>query len=127
MATITNPRLELLSHDHDRKTARVRVTYRALLSSVERQLGGLRYREDVELWGADSPDPDDFLFQFPTRTFATQSDGSVDRSLTVTLGEEILDEDGFPRPTDEVYARIEITPIMPRTATTRTNQIQHRF
>lgn len=127
MAVITSPKLELLEHNHERKIARLRVTYTVLLSSVERQMAGLRYREDVELWGADSPDPDDFLFRFPTASFAAQPDGSVGRSRTVTLGDEILDEDGFLRPTDEVYARVRVTPLLPTGSTARTNEIEHRF
>ena len=90
-------------------------------------MAGLRFREDIELWGADSPDPDDFLYQFPTVAFSTEADGTVARSRTVTLGDDLLDEDGFFRPTDEVYARILIIPILPSAASGRTNEIHHRF
>lgn len=127
MATIANLRLELLNHNHNNRTATVRVSYRALLSAVERNMTGLRYREKIQLWGADSPDPDDFLFEFPTSTFARESDGVVNRERTVTVGDDVLDEDGFPRPTDEVYAKVWIAPLLPVSDFGQSNQISHRF
>ena len=51
-----------MEHNHNNRTATVRVSYRALLSAVGRNKNGLRFREQIQLWGADSPDPDDFLF-----------------------------------------------------------------
>ncbi|MFE6744205.1 hypothetical protein [Streptomyces sp. NPDC057686] len=127
MASVTNPRLELLEHDHRNRTARLRVSYTALFNAVERNMTGLRYVEAIDLWGQDSPDPDDHLYQFSTEAFPVEMDGTVARSRTVTLADEILDEDGFPRPTDEVYARIRITPVLPTGAQARTNVIEHRF
>jgi len=94
MATITNLKLELLEHNHSTRTAKVKVSYKVYLSSMERNMTGLRYRENIELWGEDTPDPDDFLYRFPTAIFPAERDGVVSRSRTVTLGDDILDEDG---------------------------------
>ncbi len=127
MATIQNPKLELVTHDHHKHTAAVRVSYRVLLSSIERAMIGLRFREKIQLWGADSPDPNDFLFEFGTTTFLTESDGVVNRERTVTVGDDVLDEDGWPRPTDEVYAKIWVTPILPSGDFAKSNEIEHRF
>ena len=126
MATITAATLSLLDHDHAKKTARIRVSYKALLSTVERNMSGLRFKEKIQLWGSD-PGPDDYLYSFPTSTFAKESDGSVSRSRTVTLADDILDEDGFFYPTDEVYARISISALLPSGDTRNSNQIQHKF
>jgi hypothetical protein len=127
MATIQNAKLALVEHDHKRHIAQVRVTYAVRLSEIERNMAGLRFREKIQLWGADSPDPDDFLFEFSTATFARESDGLVHRTRTVTLGDEVLDEDGWFRPTDEVYAKIWVTPLLPVGDSARTNEIQHQF
>lgn len=127
MATISNLSLELVEHNHQRHIATVRVSYRVRLSNVERNMTGLRFVEKIQLWGADSPDPDDFLFSFPTSSFATESDGIVNRERTVTVGDDVLDEDGFPRPTDEVYAKVWITPALPSGHYRRSNIIEHRF
>jgi len=127
MASINNLRLELVNHDHKRHTATVRVAYTARLSSVERNMVGLRFKEKIQLWGADSPDPDDFLFEFATSTFPREADGSISRERTVTVGDDVLDEDGWTRPTDEVYAKVWLTPLLPSGDFERTNQIHHRF
>ena len=127
MATISNLKLELLQHDKKTRIATVRVSYRALLSQVERNMTGLRFREKIQLWGADSPDPDDLLFEFPTNTFPKETDGVVNRERTVTLADDILDEDGFPRPTDEVFAKVCISPLLPSGHCKNSNEISHRF
>jgi hypothetical protein len=127
MATIGSVRLELLEHDPAKRTATVRVSYNVRLSALEAGMTGLRYQENIQLWGEDSPDPDDFLFQFATATFPTERDGNVARVRTAVLGDDILDEDGFPRPTDEVYARVVITPLLPSGSSARSNTIEHSF
>ena len=127
MATISNLKLKLVKHDHKKKTAKIKVSYKVHLSCVERHMHCLKFYENIELWGADSPDPDDFLYRFPTAAFPVESDGVVSRSRTVTIGEEILDEDGFPRPTDEVYAKVRISPTLPTGFTAKSNTIEHRF
>lgn len=127
MANINNLRLALIEHNHKNHTATVRVSYRALLSAVERNMTGLRFREKIQLWGADSPDADDFLYEFATSSFFTEVDGVVNRERTVTVGDDILDEDGWLRPTDEVYAKLWITPLLPSSDYRRSNTIEHRF
>ena len=127
MANISNLNLELINHDHHKHTATVRVSYRVALSSVERNMTGLRFREKIQLWGADSPDADDFLFEFSSSSFLTETDGIVNRERTVTVGDDVLDEDGWPRPTDEVYARVWVSPLLPTSSNRRSNTIKHRF
>ena len=127
MANINNLTLELLEHNHKNHTATVRVSYRVMLSTVERNMTGLRFREKIQLWGADSPDPDDFLYEFASSSFPTESDGVVNRERTVTVGDDVLDEDGWWRPTDEVYAKVWVNPLLPVADYGRSNQISHRF
>lgn len=127
MASINNLKLALVKHDHHKHTATVRVSYRLHLSVVERNMTGLRFREKIQLWGADSPDPDDFLFSFATTTFPKESDGVINRERTVTVGDDVLDEDGWPRPTDEVYAKVWVTALLPSNDFATSNQIEHSF
>lgn len=68
MATVHTPALKLVKHDHAKKTATVSVKYTLHQSAVERNMTGLRYQEVIQLRGADSPDPDDFLFSFATQS-----------------------------------------------------------
>lgn len=128
MATIHTPVLTLVSHDHNKKTATVKVEYTLHQSAVERNLVGLQFRETIQLWGSDSPDPDDFLFSFATTFYSSvKSSVHINRSRSVTLGDDVLDEDGFLRPTDEVYARVCVAPLMPSSDCKNSNQIEHRF
>jgi len=127
MSTISSLKLQLLKHDHAKKTATVKVSYKLLLSLVERKMHGLRWKETIQLWGSDSPDADDYLYTYPISTFSTETDGSISRSRTVTIGDDILDEDGFFRPTDEVYAKVWATPLLPSKAYKKSNQIKHKF
>lgn len=126
MATINNLRLVLVNHDHKNHTATVKVSYRVHLSSVERNMVGLRFREKIQLWGSD-PGPDDYLYEFYTSTFPRESDAVVNRERTVTIGDDVLDEDGWFYPTDEVYAKVWVKPLLPRGDYKRSNQIEHRF
>ena len=127
MATVHTPVLDLVNHDHAKKTATLKVTYTLHQSAVERNMAGLRYRETIQLWGADSPDQDDFLYSFATTTYANSSNVHIDRSRSVTLADDILDEDGFFRPTDEVYAKVCVTPLLPSAHCKNSNEIHHRF
>lgn len=128
MASISNLRLLLVSHDHNRKTAKITVSYRAILSSVERNMTGLRFRESIQLWGGD-PGPDDWLYNFPTSSFWKETDGVVNRERTITLSDDILDEDGLfgLSLTDEVYAKVILSPVMPSSTSRRSNEISHKF
>ncbi len=130
MATISGLNLQLVSHDHATNVVTLRVTYRALFGPVERGMAGLRYREEISLRGAD-PGSDPTLFHFFTTSFAVDPDGSVNRTRTVTLSEDIVDEDmaiwPFTDGTDEVYARVRLTPLMPAGAVRHSNEVHHKF
>lgn len=130
MASIGNLNLTLLNHDHNRNTVTLRVNYTAFLSPVERGMTGLRFREDIALRGAD-PGADDHLFNFSSTSFPVEADGTVNRTRTVTLSEDIVDEDDafwpFDDGTDDVYARVRLTPLLPSGALRDSNQIHHRF
>ena len=127
MAFVHTPVLELLKHDHNKRTATLRVSYVLHQSALERNMVGLRYRETIQLWGADSPDPDDFLFAFATSTYSNSNNVHIERSRTATLADDILDEDGWFRPTDEVYAKVCVSPLLPAGSCANSNQIEHRF
>ncbi len=127
MATVHTPVLELIEHDHNKKTATLRVSYTLHQAAVERNMTGLRYRESIRLWGADSPDADDSLFTFATSTYSNTENVHINRTRTVTLADDILDEDGFFRPTDEVYARVCVTPLLPSSDCKNSNEIHHKF
>lgn len=126
MATVNRVHLKI-DHDRRNKKATVTVSYRAHLSSVERNMTGLLFREAIKLWGEDSPDSDDDLYNFPTRYFNKESNGSISRTRTVTIGEEVLDEDGFPRPGDEIYARVSIRPQLPTSSNGKSNTVHGNF
>ncbi len=127
MATVHTPVLTLVNHDHAKHTATVKVEYTLHQSAVERNMVGLRYRETIQLWGADSPDPDDFLFSFSTVVYSNSPNLHIPRQRTVTLADDILDEDGFPRPTDEIYAKVCVRPLLPSADCANSNEISHRF
>lgn len=116
-----------MEHNHNTHTAKVTVSYRVTLLAVERNMTGLRFKETIQLWGYDSPDPDDYLYTFPSSSFVTESDGVVNRERTVTLGDDVLDEDGFLRPTDEVYAKVWVAPQLPISSYRTSNIIEHKF
>jgi hypothetical protein len=126
MATVHTPVLELVKHDHAKKTATLKVEYTLHQAAVERNMVGLRYKETIQLWGADSG-ADDFLFSFATTTYPNSSDVHINRSRSVTLADDILDEDGWFWPTDEVYARVCVTPLLPNAHCKNSNEIHHRF
>ena len=130
MAIISGLTLTLVSHDHATDVVTFRVTYTALFGPVERGMAGLRYREQITLRGAD-PGPDEHLFTFASTSFAVDPDGSVNRTRTVALSEDIVDEDiaiwPFTDGTDEVYARVRLTPLMPSGAVRNSNEVHHKF
>jgi len=127
MATVHTPVLTLVNHNHSKRTATLKVEYTLHQAAVERNMVGLRYRETIQLWGADSPDSDDFLFNFRTVTYSNSGNVHIDRERSVTLADDILDEDGFFRPTDEVYAKVCVTPLLPIGHCRNSNEIHHRF
>ncbi len=129
MASVYDVKLVLDKHDHKKKTAKVTVTYKVRLSCVERKMKCLRFKETIGLWG-DDPSVDDWLYNFSTRYFYTEEDGTVTRSRTATLADDILDEDPgvwFINPTDEVYAKVCVTPLLPSKSCRNSNVIKHKF
>ena len=129
MALVHTPRLNLVEHDHRDDTATLKVNYTLHQSALERNLDGLRYRETIQLWGADDLSADDYLYTFPTRYFSNASSTHIDRERTVTISEDILDEDDFWlwNPSDQVYAKVCVEPQMPRSDCTNSNEISHSF
>ena len=126
MPNVHPPELELVSHDHSNHTATVRVSFLVHQMAVERQMAGLRYKESIKLWGADSG-PDQHLYSFPTAVYPKSENVHIERSRTVTLADDVLDEDGFLYPTDEVYAKVCVEPILPNPHCASSNIIKHKF
>lgn len=134
MATITDQKLAI-THDHTKKTARCFVTAKLNFDPLERFLmqQGLRFKLKCELWGDDSglTGSDDKLFTytpakyFPDRTPTPTEDVTFD----VTLGEGVLDEDGFLGGyVDEVYGKLTLNNLYTLvTVTKNTNVVAHRF
>ncbi|MCF6236885.1 MAG: hypothetical protein L3J70_11035 [Gammaproteobacteria bacterium] len=129
MASISSIKLELLNHNHQTKTAKVKVSYKVYLTCVERNMKCLRFREEIQLWGDDAnPNPDDYLYTFPTSSFLVEQNGVVNRSRTVTISDDILDEDDYIfNRTDEVYAKVSVKPLLPSTSRRNSNVIKHKF
>lgn len=115
MATIQNLRLELLDHNPRNHSATVRVSYQARLSPLECNLKGLRFKEEIQLCGAYSLDPEDFLFQLAESTFPAKRSGVMQRERLVTVDDSMLEDDGIPQRTDELYAKVWVTPLLPET------------
>lgn len=134
MAFITEAKLKI-SHDHGKKTARPVVTAKLAFTPIEIcQMKSCRegrwWKLKCELWGADSPDPDDHLYTYSdVYYFPDPSPTATEtRTFDVTVGEGLLDEDDWPRPTDEVYGRLILTNLTNGLATRRnTNTVEHRF
>ena len=114
MATIRDLKLQLVGHSPNDHSATIRISYTAVLTSLERDFAGLQFKEKIQLCGAFSLDPEDFLYELATETFAVNGDDTVCRERRVTVGDEIVHLDGMPEPTDEVYAKVWVTPVLPR-------------
>ncbi len=113
MATIQNLRLELIDHNRGSRTATFRVRYQARLSPLERNLKGLRFKEEIQLCGAYSLDPEDFLFELATAVFQVDRKGVVRRERLITVDDSILEEGGVPQPTEQLYAKVWVSPLLP--------------
>ena len=113
MATIQNLRLELIDHNRGSRTATFRVSYQARLSPLERNLKGLRFKEEIQLCGAYSLDPEDFLFELATAVFQVDRKGVVRRERLITVDDSILEEGGVPQPTEQLYAKVWVSPLLP--------------
>lgn len=134
MAYITDATLKI-THDHSKRTARPVVTAKLAFTPLEVcQMRtcpeGRWWKLRCELWGADSPDPDDYLYTYTNiYYFPDPSPTATEtRTFDVTVGEGLLDEDGWPRPTDEIYGRLTLTNLTNGLSTRRnTNTVEHRF
>ncbi len=127
MTIIYAPKLDLISHDDANRTSTFKVSYSLRQSAVERLMVGLRYREKIELREADAPESDGCLYAFTVSTFPGSRSNHIDRSRTVTLADDMLDEDGVFRPVDEVYAKICVSSPLVRAARKTSNPISHKF
>ena len=127
MSTVSNVKLELVEHNHSKHTAKIRITYKINLNSVEENMTGLKFKETIQLWGADSWSSDDFLCQFGYCYFGKSSNNIIYRDLLYEISENILDEDGYWSDPDEVYAKVFIEPVMPTGSSARSNEIHHKF
>ena len=130
MATISNATLTI-SHDHDKKTARVIAKCRVNFTSYEQaQMNqGLQFKLKCKLWGADSGfngEDDDLYTLSPAKYFPDATPGPSETvTYDVTLGEDVLDEDNG---VDDIYARftlINLYTLWP--VTKKTNEIHHSF
>ncbi len=132
MASITNAILSI-AHDHEKKTAKVKVTCNINFTSLElcqmKSCRGNWFKLKCQLWGEDSglTGADDFLytlsnvFYFPDGTpTATET-----RTFEVVVGEGLLDEDWG---TDEVYAKLILYNLNTLVNISKnTNTVSHNF
>ncbi|MDH3472421.1 MAG: hypothetical protein OEM59_01915 [Rhodospirillales bacterium] len=114
MAAIHDLKIELLGEDRRARTATIRISYQAEFSMLERDMPGLHFREDIQLCGTYSLDPEDFLYQLAQATFAVAGERAVQRERIVTVDSDILEVGGRPQPVDQLYAKLWVTPLLPR-------------
>lgn len=129
MATISNVRLEI--EDAGRNRRRVTVSYRICFSNCEAMASSV-FREKVTLRG-DDPIWDDHLITL-RNTCLRASQGCVERSVTTTVAQSVLDEDpdtiilGWVIGNkDEVYARVTLTPFSPSGSSGDSNTVASHF
>ena len=125
MATIRDLKLELIDHDLKSHAATVRVSYEVHLTRLEQCLKNLRFKEDIQLCGAFSLDPEDFLYQLAERTFSAEHNGVVQRERIVTVDDGILEDDGIPQPAGELYAKVWVTPLLPQGDTKESRPVSY--
>ena len=134
MATITNQKL-VITHNHTLKTARCVVTAKVNFTQLEMFLmtQGLKFKMKCELWGDDSglTGSDDKLFTYTPAKYFPDPTSTASEAVTfdVTVGEGILDEDGFLGGyVDEVYGKLILTNLYTSvTVTKTTNVVSHSF
>lgn len=114
MATIRDLKLELIEHDLKTRAATIRVSYELHLTQLEKCVNSLRFKEDIQLCGAFSLDPEDFLYQLAERVFTAEHNGVVQRDRIVMVDDGILEDDGIPQPAGELYAKVWVTPLLPQ-------------
>jgi len=134
MATIRDAKLKI-SRDHSKKTARPVVTCKVYFSPFELCLmkscpESRMFKLKCQLWGADSPDPDDYLYTYSTLYYFPDPTPTSpeNRTFDVTVGEGLLDEDSWPRPKDEIYGKLIIYNLFTGAVNTKnTNQVHQYF
>ena len=113
MAAIQKLQLKLLGHDSKSRSATLRVRYEVAFSSLEREISRLHFKENIQLCGTFSLDPEDFLFQLAEDRFVANGEDVVRRERIVAVDDSLLEEDGIPQRPDELYAKVWVTPLLP--------------
>lgn len=117
-------------------TPKVTVSYKVKLMPVERYMIGLQFKEVIRLYGDDTPQAlgedgsDDYLYSFSTHYFPTEQDGIIERTRTVTVQDDILNEDkgpGWLLDRDEIYARVCVYPQLPISSCRISNTVKGYF
>ena len=100
------------------------VTYKVAFNYFERNTK-VRFREYIQLWGADSglTGADDYLYTFPISAFYSQS-STLTRTRKRDIATDILDEDWGK---DEVYAKVKVVPVVPSSDSEKSNEITGWF
>ena len=129
MASINNVRLEI-GREKDRRR-QVTVRYQVCFSSCE-TLAGSTFVERVVLRGDDQIWDDNLITLRNTCVQAVR--GCVERSITATVAESVLDEDpdtiifGWViGDRDEVYARVTLDPFHPSGDARNSNTVTGHF
>jgi hypothetical protein len=134
MAAIRDAKLQI-TRDSRKKTAQPVVTCKVYFSPFELCLmkacpDQKMYKLKCQLWGSDSPDPDDHLYTYGTIYYFPDPTPTSPESpkFDVTVGFGLLDEDGWPRPKDEIYGRLILYNLFTgATSTKKTNTVEQYF
>src|SRR5690606_14135205 len=116
MAVISNVNLSIVKGMGGNQRS-VTVSYRITFSTMERSAGSI-FTERITLRGQD-PLSDDDLYELHVDSVKADPAASyVDRSFTQDVPRSVLDEDRdfVWADRDELYARVMLTPFMPRAA-----------
>jgi hypothetical protein len=129
MATVS--RVTMRIEDAGNNRSRVRLTYRVCFSNCE-AMAGSTFVERVTLRG-DDPVWDDHLITLRNSCIRAQN-GCIDRELTRTVSNNVLDEDkdtiifGWVIGNkDEVYARVRLEPFQPSGSSGDSNIVSAHF
>ncbi len=131
MATVSNVNLTI-QHGGAGTRRTVTVSYRLCFTSCEAMAGEV-FVERVDLRG-DDPVVDDQLSRMRNSCVVAERN-CIDRRITRSVSRSRLDEDGdtivFGVPIDanrdEIYARVSLTPYVPRGDTTNSNTVTGQF
>jgi len=131
MATVSNLKLEI-QHGGSGSRRRVTVSYKIYFSHTE-VLAGAVFLEHVNLWGDDPVFDDNISRLLSSSVKAEQS--SVTRRFTRSVSRSRLDEDGdtvvlgipINANRDELYAKVLLTPYMPKKTSAKSNIVTGQF